>query len=174
MTPSNAFEELDKSLHERKTFDCGQIELNEFIRFQASRHQQAGISKTLVLPSVEKENKAHICSFYTLSHTEIRRENLPPKLANKLPRYPIPVLLIAQLAVDQKIKSQGFGKITLISALKHCLEINRHLPSFAVVVDALNNEVLSFYKQYGFQELTVGPPRTRLFLPMKTIEALFS
>jgi GNAT superfamily N-acetyltransferase len=173
--PSASFVELDKNLHDRKSFDCGQVELNEFIASSAARHREAGLSKTMVLPEVTAQGSQDgICAFYTLSHTEIKRETLPKALAKKLPRYPIPVFLIAQLAVHSAAQSQGLGKITLIRALQNCLAINVHLPSYAVVVDALNDSVQEFYEQYGFQFLYQQGGRVRLYLPMGTVAKLFA
>lgn len=175
MTPSIKFVELDKAAHDRKRFDCGKTVLNDFIHQSAVRHRSAGISKTMVLPTISNtEDKADICSYYTLSHTEIKRETLPSTLAKKLPRYPVPVLLIAQLAVHRKMQGQGLGKVTLIRALQHCLEIHTHLPSFSVVVDALDADIELFYQQYGFQSLGMHHGRMRLFLPMQTIIQLLS
>ena len=175
MKLDKCFEELDKARHQRSTFDCGRQELNEFLKQFAVRHQKAGISKTLVLPALtDKGKKADIGCFYTLSHTEIKREALPALLARKLPHYPIPVMLIAQLAVHSKAQNQGLGKIALIEALKHCFAINTHLPSYAVVVDALDENVQAFYEQYGFQSLdNYDRERKRLFLPMNTVTKLF-
>ena len=51
MSWSKTFEELDKSVHDRNSFDCGELELNVFIKTQAAKHMQAGISRTMVLPS---------------------------------------------------------------------------------------------------------------------------
>lgn len=167
MTPSSTFVELDKTLHDRKSLDCGTDELNTFLQQFAVRHRDAGISKTMVLPS--KEDEANICAYYTLSHTEIERRNLPQKLARKLPRYPIPVMLIAQLAVHTKAQGHGLGKVSLIKALQYAYDVNLHLPSCAVVVDALDDGVQGFYEQYGFQVLATHNSRTRLFLPMKTV-----
>lgn len=174
MKPSTRFEGLDKNKHHRTDFDCGNNVLNTFLLQFAVKHQKAGISKTMVLPSLPlDDSKPEICAFYTLTHTEIERQNLPAKEAKKLPRYPIPVLLIAQLAVHTKCQGQGLGKVTLIRALQHCLEINEHLPSYAVVVDALEGKE-SFYENYGFSSLTTHQGHTRLFIPMKTILKLFS
>lgn len=172
MTPSSYFVELDKAIHDRKSFDCGTKELNEFIQLFAARHREAGISKTMVLP--EKDKPSLLCAYYTLSHTEIKRQTLPPAASKKLPHYPVPVLLIAQLAVHISAQGQGLGKIALVRALRHCLEINIHLPSYAVIVDALDDGVQRFYEQYGFKELDHHNGRVRLFLPMKTVEQLFS
>lgn len=178
MIPSNTFEELNKALHDRNAFDCGTHELNEFIQQFASRHREAGISKTMVLPEQAAQGdlrirKQRICSFYTLSHTEIERETLPDALAKKLPKYPIPVMLIAQLAVDKEAQGLGLGKVSLVRALRHCLEIDEHLPSYAVVVDALDDGAQAFYEQYGFRILDKHNGRVRLYLPMGTIEKLF-
>ena len=174
MIPSDLFIELDKTKHDRQSFDCGSAELNDFIQQYAARHRNAGISRTMVLLSKTLEGgKASICSYYTLSHAEIKRETLPERVAKKLPLYPVPVMLIAQLAVHEQCKGQGLGKITLIRSLRHCLDVNLLLPSFAVIVDALEDGVQAFYKQYGFQFLCEHQGRTRLYLPMKTIEQLF-
>lgn len=128
----------------------------------------------MVLPEdAQQSGKANICAFYTLSHTEIKRETLSDALAKKLPRYPIPVILIAQLAVHRAVQGRGLGKFTLIHALEHCHQINAHLPSYAVIVDALNDEVQAFYEQYGFQFLYRHGERARLFLPMNTVAQLF-
>jgi GNAT superfamily N-acetyltransferase len=172
---SNAFEELDKAKHDRGSFDCGEDELNDFIQTKASKHMLAGISKTFVLPanSPLQRGKRPICAFYSVTPSSIARENLPRTLANKLPHYPIPVFLIAQLAVHLDQKGQGLGKITLIKALEFLWNINAQMPAYAVVVDCLNQEAQDFYEHFGFEILCAHNGRTRMFLPMKTIGQLF-
>ena len=175
MSYSNTFVELDKGQHDRGSFDCGENELNDFIQTKASKHMLAGISKTFVLPtdSLLPNGKRSICAFYSVTPSSIARENLPRPLAKKLPHYPIPVFLIAQLAVHLDQKGQGLGKITLVKALEFLWSINAQMPAYAVVVDCLNREAHNFYEHFGFEILCTYNGRVRMFLPMKTIGDLF-
>lgn len=106
MSYTKEFVGLDKTIHGREYFVCGEPELNSFIRGQASRLMDAGMSKTLVLPaSLSLPNgKVLICAFYSIAPSLIKREDLPEGVAKKLLRYPIPVFLLTQLAVHKEFK----------------------------------------------------------------------
>ena len=176
MKCSKVFVELNKAVHERTTFDCGSVELNTFLQRHAYRHMKVGVSKTMVLSSTKQlSNKKYpICSFYTVAPSSIQRKTLPQKLSKKLPHYPIPVFLIAQLAVHKKVQGQQLGKITLIKSLDFLWQVNQQMPAYAVIVDCLNESVEKFYKKYGFQYLYKTGCKSRMFLPMKTIGQLFN
>lgn len=178
MTPERSFAVLDRSQHDRGGFASGEAELDQFLQQQALRHMQAGISRTMVLSEARPEHpnagKASICAYYTLSHTTMEREHLPAAQAKKLPRYPVPVLLVAQLAVHSNWQGQGLGKVSLVCALRQCLQIEAHLPSHAIVVDALDDSRIAFYEHFGFKRLDANSVRTRLFLPMKTARQALS
>lgn len=170
------FVKLDKAVHDRASFDCSQAELNEFIQSHAARHMEANISTTMVLPASKPlpGGKYSICAFYTIAPSSIKRENLPASLKKKLPHYPIPVFLIAQLAVHSECQGQGLGKITLIRALEYLWEVNHYMSAYAVIVDCLNENVENFYFQYGFEILYRNDKgQARMFLPMQTIGMLF-
>ena len=175
MSYTKAFVDLDKSIHDRESFDCDELELNNFIRTQASRLMDAGISKTMVLPaSISLPNgKTPICAFYSISPTSMKREDLPDNLAKNLPRYPIPVFLLAQLAVHKEFKGLGLGKVALVNALEYFYKISAHMPAYAVAVDCLNKNSESFYRKYGFQILCKQNGRSRMFIPMKQVSELF-
>lgn len=169
------FVELNRTIHERDSFDCGEKELNIFLKTQASKHMKVGISKTMVLADTATtiDSKYPICAFYTITPSSIKRESLPPNLAKKLPHYPVPVFLIAQLAINQEYQSKGLGKITLIKALEHLWKVNTQMVAYAVVVDCLNERVTKFYEKYDFKVLGKVNGKTRMYLPMNVINNLF-
>ena len=171
MSWSDTFVELDKKKHDRSSFDSGEEELNTFLQTQAAKHMEVGVSRTMVLPASQPlpDGKLPICSFYTVAPSSIERETLPGDLAKKLPHYPVPVFLLAQLAVHSDYQGKGLGKITLIKTLSYLCEINSHLKAYAVIVDCLNGEAKSFYEKYGFEVLCEHNGRVRMFIPMKTV-----
>ena len=88
-------------------------------------------------------------------------------LKKGLPRYPAPVMLIGQLAVDKSVQGQGLGQILLMHALKRAIRVSSEMAIFAVRVDALDEESKRFYLKYGFIPLQDAP--FSLLLPLKTI-----
>ncbi len=172
---ANEFVELDKSVHDRPSFNCSEVELDEFIQERAAKHMEAGISTTMVLPASKAlpNGKYPICAFYTITPSSIARETLSTSLQKKLPHYPVPVFLIAQMAVHSNCQRQGLGKITLIKALKNLWGINDHIRAYAVIVDCLNRNVETFYSKYGFEILYREGDRARMFLCMQTVGMLF-
>lgn len=176
MSWSKEFLELDKTVHDRASFDCGEEELNQFIHTQAAKHMHVGISRTMVLPASNPlpNKKTPICAFYTIAPSSISRETLAELKANKLPKYPVPVFLLAQLAVHREFHGKGLGKICLIRALEYLWDINAHMRAYAIVVDCLSKSAERFYAKYGFEVLCKHNGRTRMFIPMKTVGLLFS
>ena len=175
MNLGTEFIELNKTIHDRGSFDCGENDLNLFIKKQASKHMQVGISKTMILPDIipQENNKFKICAFYTIAPSSIKRESLPAKRAKKLPHYPVPVFLLAQMAIHTDYQGKGLGKITLIKALEYLWQVNSQMTAYAIAVDCLNDNVKQFYGKYGFETLCDYNGKKRMYLPMKVVENLF-
>jgi predicted GNAT family N-acyltransferase len=116
-----------------------------------------------------------IAGYYTLSSTNIRMDDLPSELVKKLrlPRYPVfGATLIGRLARDLSFRGQGVGDLLLADAVKVALVMSEKIASFAVVVDAKDDNAARFYAGFGFTPLPETP--LRLSLPMQTIQSLFA
>ncbi len=165
------FVELDKKFHDRESFSCTKEPLKLFLKTQASKHAQDKVSKTYALSGSEilENGKSPICAFYTVSPSSIERKTLPDHVSKKLPRYPLPVILIGQLAVNASCAGKGLGQITLIKALKFALSISDEIGGIAVIVDCLDQDAESFYLKFGFEKLEKINGKIRMFLPMKII-----
>ena len=112
-----------------------------------------------------------IAGYYSLSSTAVRLADLPETTRERLPRYPlVPATLLGRLAVDQAYRGRGLGERLLIDALQRSLTTSRSVASVAVIVDAKDEHGVLFYTRYGFTAFPDQP--LRLFLPMKTVEAL--
>jgi GNAT superfamily N-acetyltransferase len=178
MKPLKQFVALDRKQHVRKSFDCGNNDLNRFLLENAARGMQARVNYTWVLPaaSVAKSKPKPICAYYTISVCHVERDILPAKIAKFLPRYPLPTFILAQLAVDKRCRNQGLGDVTLINALRRCAQLGQkgQVPGIAVILDVVDDKAMAFYRRLPDFELLVDESSTlpRLFLPIKAVEAL--
>jgi GNAT superfamily N-acetyltransferase len=155
-------------MHLRDEFCCGKEPLDAFLRSFVSQYERRKLGRTYVaVCSGEKR----IYGYYTLASSAVPFQNLPLKAAKKLPRHPVPVALLARLAVDQAIHGSGVGKILMMDALKRCLDLSYQLRIHAVEVDAIDPQAKAFYEKYGFVSLHDNP--LHLYLPMATIEDAF-
>ncbi len=155
--------------HSRSAFDCGNDDLNRYIRQQARQDAEKRVAAPFVL--VEPDTSI-VRGFYTLSASLISCDELPETLRKKLPRYEqLPVILMGRLARDKTISERGVGEFLLVNALRRCLEHAQQIAAMAVVVDAKDEDAASFYRHFDFMPLATTP--MRLFLPMQQIAVLF-
>jgi hypothetical protein len=148
--------------HVRRGFDCGKARLNFYIENLASQHQRRRIGRTFVLLH---DPDPRVLGFYTLAASSISFAHMPEP--EKLPKYPVPVVKLAQLAVDLSIGRQGWGEFLLFDALARAERISREIAIYAVELDALDDDALAFYLQYDF--VVLKDDVHHLYLPMKRI-----
>lgn len=157
MNNYNLPEKISKK-HQTKLFDCGKKELNDFLVKYAHQNQSKNISNTFV---VTKDNL--ITGYYTLTFGAILKENLPVK--NNLPNYPIPVIILARLAVNKSEQGKGLGKALLKSAVLKTIQASEIAGIKAIMVKAKDKDAKAFYQKYNFIESPID--KMTLLLPLE-------
>ena len=165
---SLVIEPLNKD-YNRNAFSCGNQSLDRYLQKTASQDARRGFAAPFV--AVSETDPKTILGYYTLSSFLIKLGDLPDDIAKKLPAYPnVPATLLGRLAVDQSHHGKGLGGILLVNALHRAATQKSQIGSYAIVVDAIDQNAVNFYKHYGFLQFPETPDR--LFLPMKTIATL--
>ena len=160
---------------DRSAFRSGDPDLDRFFHKYAGQNQfRHHIGATYV--AVEG---ARIAGYATVSPGHIESEQIAPGVLKKLPRYPLPILRLARLAVDESFRRQGAGEHLLRFVFRLALEMASGFGCTGVVVDAKPGAE-PFYRQYGFVSLDAvegeAPARPQpvvMFLSLGEIEAVF-
>ncbi|MEX1040565.1 MAG: GNAT family N-acetyltransferase [Pirellulaceae bacterium] len=152
-------------VHDRSAFACGKPSLDDFIRTRVSQYEKRRLGKTFVAVP-EAENR--VIGYYTLAAGAVTFAHLPTEASRKLPKHPIPVILLARLAVDQSAQGKRLGEGLLLDALGRSLDLSGNLGTHAVEVNALDDSAVAFYVKYGFAPLLDDPKH--LYLTLATLE----
>ncbi len=146
-------------------FDCGVPTLDEWLKRFALSDQGAGASVIYVL-----ERERQIVGFYALAPHAIEPDEAPRRLgAGLLRRRPIPVILLARLALDRSVQGIGLGGDLLKDALARCAAAADDIGGRAVLVHAKDAGAAVFYERYGFVSLEQNP--SHLYVLMKDLTA---
>lgn len=154
------------SSHDRSRFESGVEPLDRYFRTQAGQDARKNMAAPFVLVLPDET----IAGYYTLSSTSVQLSELPAQIVRKLPRYPlVPATLLGRLAVDRRQQGKGYGRFLLADALYRASR--SEVASFAVIVDAKDENARRFYGRESFSPLPDQP--MKLFRPMADIEQLF-
>ena len=158
---------------DRSEFRSGNIELDRFFQRYAGQNQfRHHIGTTYVAVQGDR-----ITGLATVSSGEMVAERLSKKLRQRLPAYPLPILRLARLAVDERYQGHGIGRLLLRVVLELALEMRDRVGCIGVVVDAKPIAV-TFYSSLGFQPIDLisgglgdRPEPVAMFLPIGQIAA---
>lgn len=154
-------------VHDRESFDCGEAELNEFLRRHARQSHEKGGAKTFVATPIDDAKR--VLGFYSLSPASIDYVRTPALVKKGLARYDVPVFRLGRLAVDRTVQGLGLGGQLLLAAGRRCLLAAAEVGGVALLIDAKNERGAAWYAAYGALPL-LDAPRS-LVLPLTTIEA---
>jgi GNAT superfamily N-acetyltransferase len=138
--------------HECEAFDCGSEPLNVYLKQFAWINQKAGAARTYVATQGR-----HVVGYYTLAFGSVEHQQATTRVGRGLARHPIPVMVLARLAVDLSSQRQGLGKGLLKDALRRTLHAMEIAGLRAVAVRAKDESARAFYSKFGFEESPTDP-----------------
>lgn len=147
------------------SFDCGVPELNNYLKKFALQNHANLSAKTFV---ALRGNR--VVGYYSLTVTSAERAEPPERVTKGLARHPVPLVLIARLAVDETEKGCGLGKALMKDALRRILKGTEDFGCRAVVVHAKDAQAKAFYEKCGFVPSPLTP--LHLYLLIKDVRAL--
>lgn len=160
-------------------FQCEHEVLNRFFRQDAGQNQRRDVSRTWVLRRPDtRPDWPRVLGYYTLSVGQVSRDEAPEAIIKRLPRYPLPAVILGRLARDSRVRGAGVGEQLLDDAHRRALAIGENAGVVLVIVDAKDAFAARFYSRFGYRPLIgvrPGAPEwpQRLFLPLSYLRASF-
>ena len=162
MTDPGTIEKLRPD-HELDGFDCGKEELNRFLIRHALGNQRAESAQSYVLAQDRK-----VVGYYSLAAGAVTHDEATARVRKGQARHPVPVILLARLAVDKTLQGRGIGPALLKDALLRAASAADTIGARALLVHAKDSDARSFYEHFGFEPSPTDP--LHLFLIMKDLK----
>ncbi len=154
---------LLEEFHLVDDFDCGVEALNSYLKKFACRNNQNSSARTY---AATKNNR--VVGYYTITPGSITKEDAPKRVGKGLANHPVPVIILARLAVDKTEQGTGLGKGLLKDALLRIVSAADIIGGRAVLVHAKDNQTKSFYEHFGFEPSPIE--QFHLYLLLKDIK----
>ena len=167
-----SFTPLDPEKHDRASFSCGTVRLDNFLKRSARKHQSGDFTRVWV---ATEGGRDEILGYYALNAHSLEGEGLPSSLTKHAPRSKsIPTAYLSMIAVDRRYQGRGIGSILLGNALKRAVGAASQIGLKAVVLDVIEDggpditeKRRAFYLAMGFQSLSTRP--LRMFISIDTV-----
>lgn len=144
--------------HKTELFDCSDQGMNLWLQDKAIVAQVAGTAKTYVFT-----NQDRVLGYYSLALGRVERKELPRAMKKDMPSHPIPLVLLARLAVDRSLQGRGLGSAMVRDAFLRGVEVSKIAGGVGLFVDLAEAQLEDFYLRLGF--LKSPSFGGRLFLP---------
>lgn len=157
---------LLSSEHNVNRFDCEVAALNLFLKDQALQNQRNNSARTFVATQTESRE---VVGFYSLCAASVEYEQSPERIRKGLAHHPVPLMLLARLAVDVRCKGQGLGTSLLQDAFLRFMQAQEVVGARALLAHAKDESAKSFYEKWGFVATDALP--FHLYILTKQIKA---
>ena len=131
--------------HNLASFDCGKSTLNEWLVRRALQAQSAGSAKTFVVTDDDR-----VVGSFSLTVGQVDTLDAPERISKGMGPYPIPVVLLARLAVSLQDQGKGIGIGLLQDAIRRTLAIAEHAGIRALLTHPIDQDASRFYTRFGF------------------------
>lgn len=144
------------SQHRLEGFDCGKAALNDWLVRHAHQAQGSGSAKTFVVSDDDR-----VAGYFSLTVGQIDTLDAPERISKGMGRYPLPVVILARLAVSLRDQGQGIGLGLLQDAIRRTLLIAEQAGIRAMLTHPIDDDAARFYIRFGFMQ---SPLRERQLL----------
>jgi GNAT superfamily N-acetyltransferase len=148
--------------HRLETFESGEPSLDDWLRRRAPGNQASGASRTFVVADADVQ----VMGFYALAAGAVAHEGAASAVRRNMPD-PVPVLVLARLAVDRRAQGLKLGAGLLQDAVRRAIGVADDAGVRALLVHALGERARDFYLHHGFQPSPLDPLTLMLRLPAR-------
>ncbi|ODS93818.1 MAG: GNAT family N-acetyltransferase [Comamonas sp. SCN 65-56] len=132
--------------HRLEEFDCGKPALTEWLLRHARQAQGSGSARTFVSCDGER-----VAGYYSLTVGQIDTLEVPERVRRGMGQYPIPLIILARLAIDLNYQKRGLGFSLLQNAIQRAIAVARNAGIRALLTHPLDAEAQAFYQRFGFE-----------------------
>ena len=133
------------SQHRLEAFDCGKPALNDWLVRHARQAQSSGSAKTFVVA-----DNSQVLGYFSLTVGQIDTLDAPDRFRKGMGQYPLPVVILARLAVSRSHHGRGIGFGLLQDAIRRTLLIAEQAGIRAMLTHPIDDEAAKFYTRFGF------------------------
>ena len=135
-------------------FDCGQSSMNIWLTRYARQAAAVGAARTYVVVDAQQER---VVGYHALTAAQLEREAATARAIKGMPQYPIPVVLLARLAVDVSVARRGLGAWLLRDAMLRTLAASETIGVRAMLVHAIDEDARALYLRHGLEPSPTDP-----------------
>ena len=138
--------------HQVHAFACSETVLDEWLKRRALANNISGASRTFAVA----DDHLEVMGYYALAAGAVTHQESNRAIRQNMPD-PIPVMVLARLAVDVRAQGMKLGAALLRDALQRCIQVSQNAGVRALLVHALNDKARQFYEHYGFKAAPTHP-----------------